>query len=750
MDLAPAVCCLGVSAFLTQVTLMRELLSAFSGNELVFGIVLGNWMLLTGLGSALGKAAGRLKSPHSVFVLAQVLVAVVPIGEIFLLRTMRNVVFIRGSEVGVTETVVTCCVLLAPYCITLGYLLTLASWLLAAEDRGGREGDSPIFVATKRSSVPKLGRSPTYPARKLGQSPTDAAGIGRVYFLDNLGSVLAGLLFSFVLVFLWSHFGILYAAGVLNLLAAGWVAARCRSWRVLGVALAVAAALGGLLVAVDLDELSTAIQYPGQRIVYRGHSPYGSLVVAEMSGQYNFMENGVVLFSTDNVQRLEETVHYAMSQRPKARRVLLVGGGVSGTAREVLKYGVEAVDYVELDPLVLEVGRRWLPANLADPRIHALATDGRLYVKQTRERYDVVILDVPDPSTSQLNRFYTREFFGEVRRILTPGGVLSLSIGHYDEGYLDPEMSRVFATTHRTLKEVFGNVSVIPGGKVFFAASDGPVTTEIAERIERAGIAARIVNRPYLAAMLAPSRMADIRRALAVDAPINRDFSPILYYYHLRYWMSQFKVRFGLFEAALLLLLAVYLVRIRPVPLAVFATGLAASSLEVVLLVGFQILCGSVYHQVGLVVTMFMLGLGVGAMAMNRGLARRRRGDLAWLLAVLAVFSACLPAALMGLGHLGVAAVSKVAIPLLTLVLAALVGMSFPLAAKLELTRPSECPDVVAVASRLYTADYIGASLGALWVSTLLIPLLGVVAVCLLTAGLCLLAGGILAATGRR
>ena len=169
--------------------------------------------------------------------------------------------------------------------------------------------------------------------------------------------MLAGLLFSFVLVFLWSHFGILYAAALLNLLAAAWVAARCRSWAALGAVLAVAAGLGGLLVAIDLDELSTAIQYPGQRVVFRGHSPYGKLVVAEMSGQYNFMENGVVLFSTDNVLRLEETVHYAMSQRPKARRVLLVGGGVSGTAAEILKYGVEAVDYVELDPLVLEVGR---------------------------------------------------------------------------------------------------------------------------------------------------------------------------------------------------------------------------------------------------------------------------------------------------------------------------------------------------------------------------------------------------------
>ncbi len=727
-DLAAAVCCLGVSAFLTQVTLMRELLSAFSGNELVFGIVLGNWMLLTGLGSALGKAAGRLKSPQTVFVLAQVLVAVVPIGEIFLLRTMRNVIFIRGSEVGVAETVVTCGVLLAPYCIVLGYLLTLASWLL-------RTHHAP--------------RDTVHHAERDEYDEQDAAGIGRAYFLDNLGSVLAGLLFSFVLVFLWSHFGILYAAALLNLLAAGWVAVRCRSWSMLGVAMAVAAALGGLLVAVDLDELSTAIQYPGQRIVERGQSPYGKLVVAEMSGQYNFIENGVVLFSTDNLQRLEETVHYAMSQRPQARRVLLVGGGVSGTAKEILKYGVEAVDYVEMDPLVLEVGRRWLPANLADPRIHAVATDGRLHVRETPERYDVVILDVPDPSTSQVNRFFTREFFAEVRRILAPDGVLSLSIGHYDEGYIDAEMSQVLATAHRTLQDVFANVSVIPGGKVFFVASNGPLTTKIAERIERAGIATRVVTRPYLAAMLAPSRMAEIGRALGVDAPINRDFSPVLYLYHLRYWMSQFKVRFGLLEAALLLLLAVYLVRIRPVPLAVFATGFTASSLDVVLLIGFQMLCGSVYHQVGLVVTMFMLGLGAGSLAMNRNLVRRRSRDLAWLLGGLAVLAAFLPAALMGLGSLGMTAVSKAAIPFLTLLVAALVGMAFPLAAKLEMARQADGPNVAAVASRLYTADYLGASLGALWVSTLLIPLLGVTAVCLLTAGLCVLSGGILAVTGR-
>jgi spermidine synthase len=109
-----AVCSFGVSAVMTQLTLMRELLAAFSGNELIFGIVLGNWMLLTGIGSALGKTASRLKSPIMLFVILQILIAILPLADVFLLRTLRNVVFIRGAEAGVTETVASCFVLMAP------------------------------------------------------------------------------------------------------------------------------------------------------------------------------------------------------------------------------------------------------------------------------------------------------------------------------------------------------------------------------------------------------------------------------------------------------------------------------------------------------------------------------------------------------------------------------------------------------------------------------------------------------------
>ena len=81
-----------------------------------------------------------------------------------------------------------------------------------------------------------------------------------------------------------------------------------------------------------------------------------------------------------------------------------------------------AVDYVELDPLILELGKRYLPTNLADGRIRVINTDGRLFVKQTAEKYDVAIIDVPAPATAQLNRFYTAEFLAEVKRCAGPGG----------------------------------------------------------------------------------------------------------------------------------------------------------------------------------------------------------------------------------------------------------------------------------------------------------------------------------------
>lgn len=765
--LLAAVAGLGAAAVIAQLVLMREMLAAFAGNEMVLGIILGNWLLLTGAGAWLGRASGRLRNREGAFIAALIFIAIAPLVQVFLLAVLRNAVFGRGIQVGLTETVLASFVVLLPFCVASGWLLTHACLVVAGKDA--------------------------------------ASGIGRVYVADCIGSIGGGALFSFVLVRFFDHLGILFFPALLNLLLAGALAVWFGRKLLLAAAAVLAATLLGIIFFTNAGALATAIQLAGQHVVFRGNSPYGKLVVTESSGQYNFIENGLPLTSTDNTQQVEETVHYAMAQRPGAQRVLIVCGGVSGTAREVLKYGVAEVTCVELDPLIIEAARRFLPANLSDPRTRLVNTDGRLFVKQTTDRYDVVIVDVPDPSTSQINRFYTAEFFGEVRRVLNDGGVLSFGLGRYAD-YVSPELARLLTSARRTLDTAFKNTLVIPGGRVFFLASDGPLHEDIAARTAAAGVTTRLVTRHYLKAMLVSDRLEEMRRATAQPgAVVNRDFSPVLYYYHLRHWMSQFTVKFGLLEAALVALLLIYLARLRAAPLAVFAGGFAASGLEVVLLLAFQILYGSVYQQLGVIVTVFMAGLAAGAFGMAHRTQRTEsdRKQLARLAFAVAAFAALLPLCLMALARAGGGEllIVQTAIALLTFLLAALVGMQFPLAGRVCAERavepiarqsgPAEAgtpnaeaaevrspgfsrqqsssqpvaavsdrrnppreeepavrdrrysseTDSAATASRLYTADFVGACLGALLPSTLLIPLIGVPAVCLLIAALNAVAG---------
>jgi spermidine synthase len=743
---------------------------------MVLGIALGLWLLLTGLGTSLGRTADKLRNPLAVLFTAQIFIAVIPMAQVFAVRALRNVVFVRGAEVGVMGTVLSAAVLLLPFCLVAGYTLTLACSIL------NRHGD--------------------------------ASGAGRVYVADSLGSVVGGALFSFVLVRFLDHIALLAVPALLNLAAAVWLGraevgtARCAVRAAFSGAtippaasragtsqrdvptnlispakplrreifiLTLVAGIGAFVWLAHSDALSTALQFPGQNVLFRANSPYGRLVVTESGGETNFIENGIAFVSTPNVEQVEEAAHYAMSQRPGARRVLLVSGGVAGVAKEILKYNVAGVDCVELDPLVIETGRRFLPEHFADPRIRVIATDARQFVRQTTNRYDVVILALPDPSTAQLNRFFTVEFFSGVKRVLADGGVLSFALDRY-ENYVSPELAQLLASAHRSLQPSFANILVLPGGRVFFLASDGPLHGDIAVRIAAQGVSTKLVNRHYLDAMLTADRMADIQRAVSQPAALNRDFSPMLYFYHLRHWMSQFTLSFGALQAVLLLLLLVYLIRLRGPALVLFASGFAGSALEIVLLLAFQVLCGSVYHQVGVIVTVFMAGLALGAAWANQSSVRsfggassaspinlgprvtqpsetdaarsenapcqRQAKHLSYLAFAITGYAILLPLLLPLLNRMGGTTASllaiKAVIALLTLILAVLVGAQFPLANQLQFD------GTATGASRLYTADFVGASLGALLASTLLIPLVGVTGVCLLAAALNALAGGIL------
>jgi spermidine synthase len=697
----------GVSHVTTQLVILREMLVVLSGNELVIGVLLGSWLLLTGLGARVGRWGAARGEPLTQLVWAQFGVAVLPLGTVVALRTLRNTVFVRGAEIGLSETVMSSLALLLPYCLLTGYSLTLA-------------------------------------ATALGRWRPEPGSIARLYVADGLGDVLGGALFALWLTRLSDHFVTLFAVGVLNLGAAALLGRALGRPRLAVMALVLAVGLGLGGSTVNLDRPTLGLLYPGRRIVEHVTSPYGDLVVTQSANQYDLLQNGVSLGAAEDVEHAEEIAHFALAQRPRAERVLLLGGAASGVAAEVLRYPVRAVDCAEVDPRVIALVERYATGQ-HDPRLHWVERDGRAFVRQTDQRYDVVILDLPDPTTLQHNRFYTREFFVEVKRILRPRGVLSLSVGQYAD-YVSPELGRVLSIARQTLGGAFAEVRLVPAGRVGLLASDGELTLDIAERLETQGIRARWLSRPVLAAMLLPDRVAELDRSARAPAPLNRDASPALQTAALRRWLGRFELGFLPWAAAGTLGLVVAGLALGRVPLAVATIGFSASALEVLLLLGLAVAHGAVYGTASLVVTAYMLGSTVGAWGAGRlapSVARKNLGRVGIGSAALAAICPLLLAwsSTPGAGEWAWAVV----FPALAVVLGLLTGAAFPLGAR------ADYRGVGPTAARLYGADLAGASLGAVLMATVMVPWLGVGGASALVAGLCLVGvAGLLSAGSTR
>jgi spermidine synthase len=114
--------------------------------------------------------------------------------------------------------------------------------------------------------------------------------------------------------------------------------------------------------------------------------------------------------------------------------VLLVSGGLGETLAEVSKYHPARVDYVEIDPYLTDAALK-LGIIKKTPFLEIMNTDGRHYIKKTERKYDAIIIDLPDPDTFQINRFFTSEFFSLTKKVLKNDGVLSMSI-EYSPNYL--------------------------------------------------------------------------------------------------------------------------------------------------------------------------------------------------------------------------------------------------------------------------------------------------------------------------
>jgi spermidine synthase len=530
-------------------------------------------------------------------------------------------------------------------------------------------------------------------------------------------------------------------------------------------------------VATDIQRWITRQQWADHDLVYSENSVYGNVAVVQRESQYTFYVDGIPLLTTPvpDVAAIEDIVHLPMLFVPEPRRALVLSGGVGGVLHELGKYPLTQIDYAELDPLLIEAVEKFptplTRSELDDARVRVESVDGRLSVRNktleaahAKQAYDLVIVNLPYPSTLQLNRFYTVEFFRMVRSLLSPTGVVVIACPA-SLTYMSDELRRLDNMIDQTMQQAFPHVRPIPGDLALWLASpSAEISTAtigvLLDRWEARGLETKMLTTPYIRLRLEQRYLDWFRVSLGSPASdttfVNRDLHPLGLFCGLSYWnalfsphvahllalsnrLSLWNASLAIVAAALLLIAVVKLTakgRAAIVPLVILTTGITGMLADITMIFAFQTLYGYVYHWIGLLITSFMGGLSLGGLLMTRSLARvtRDKSVLVKLELALVLFWLLLPLALTGLyadftTSLALTSMIPGVLLLLNAVAGFLVGAQFPLANKIWLKgSESRGPGV------LYASDLVGAFLGAILVSVVLIPLLGIQDTCLLAA----------------
>src|SRR5262249_49060246 len=169
-------------------------------------------------------------------------------------------------------------------------------------------------------------------------------------------------------------------------------------------------------------------------IVYAAQSPYQRIIITKGRAGFNLYLNGHLQFaSADEYRYHEALVHPAMTLAGQPRRVLILGGGDGLALREVLKHpSVVAVTLVDIDPEMTRLSEHVPPlAQLngqafADPRVTVVNEDAMIWLEEPGPRFDVAIIDFPDPNNFALGKLYTTRFYRLLRGRLQQDGAISV------------------------------------------------------------------------------------------------------------------------------------------------------------------------------------------------------------------------------------------------------------------------------------------------------------------------------------
>ena len=708
---------------------MRELLVSFYGNELVLGIILANWVLLEALGVfAAGRYIDRAQDKATVFIALEVIFSLVLPVAIYLSRASKGILGVPCGE-GIGLPVI--------------FISSLLIILIPATTHGA------LFAT----------------AVKLYSRYTkeDVFALGRVYAWELFGTLIGGIILTYLFIPYLGSVQVTFILAIINLLICAFFfryteQKKIRYTTLFGALLAVylffSAAPG------YLEKLSVKQIWKKQEVLSYRNSIYGNVAVTRESGQYNFFYNGLPVISAPvgDRQFAEEFGNLPLLFCAKPRDILVIGAGAGGLLNEILKQAVERIDYLELDPLIITMLKKFPTAltkgELTDRRVNIINTDGRFFLKNNSFLYDVILIGFSKPSDLSKNRFFTQEFFFLAKKRLAPEGILAFWLPG-SLVYLSPQLRDLNTCILSGLREVFSYVRIIPGDyNIFLASSSGVIlqadASLISRKIAQLNLKNNILVPEYLAYRLDKKWVDWFNRAsYAGTRKANRDWQPFALYQMLILWNQKFSPsltpvltflghlklwQVAVFAFFLTFLLLSYFIRSGKrklkiaTPYAIATTGFFAMLSTLILIFSYQVLLGFLYRRIGLLMSIFMAGAGLASILITRRM-HRIKNCLNWFLAleILLIIYSCI-LAISITGFLNRTAHISFAFGVMFFISGLLTGAQFPLAGRIY---PGIKERVGEAAGTLYAADLVGGCIAGIFGGIILLPVLGLFGACM-------------------
>ncbi|WP_026492623.1 polyamine aminopropyltransferase [Butyrivibrio sp. XPD2002] len=261
--------------------------------------------------------------------------------------------------------------------------------------------------------------------------------LSSIFSFDYIGGLIGSIAFPLILLPKLGYFATSFLCGFLNILAAflimwkfGERVDRIKVFRTMAVVLA-GLMLVGMVMADNISESIEGGLYR-DRVILIEQTQYQKIVMTKHKDDVRLYIDGNCQFSTEDEYRYHEgLVHIPMNETKSRENILILGGGDGLAVREVLKYPeVKRIDLVDLDSEMIRIcstNENITSINsgsLLSEKLNIFNMDAYKYLETCQDKYDVIIVDLPDPNTEVLNKLYSNVFYRMCGGCLNDTGVL--------------------------------------------------------------------------------------------------------------------------------------------------------------------------------------------------------------------------------------------------------------------------------------------------------------------------------------